>query len=110
MIPRWEMGRQGTGYRKLVLGKGRLWDAHLIDYPPGVGIPEHVDTLPDRRHLRINAAIMRGGSQVVSRDVVLRLGQRLVVFWSDRPHAVMAGTARRIVLSIGLSLPGKSEP
>src|SRR5258708_15512001 len=49
---RWEAGRQGTGYRKLRLGRGRRWDLYLIDYPPGTSIPEHVDPVPGRRHWR----------------------------------------------------------
>ena len=104
------MGRQGTGYRKLVLGHGRRWDVHLIDYPSGIGIPEHVDPLPGRRHLRLNVAILRGGSRVIANDVLLRIGQRLVVFWSDRPHVVTAGTGRRLVFSVGLSLPQWHTP
>lgn len=102
---RWEMGRQGTGYHKLVLGHGRRWDAHLIAYPPGVGIPTHIDQLPKRRHLRLNVTLLRGGSRLLTNDVLFHIGQRLVMFWSDRPHSVTAGSGSRIVLSVGLSLP-----
>lgn len=30
---RWRSGRQGTGYRKLLLAQGSSWDAYLLDGP-----------------------------------------------------------------------------
>ena len=102
---RWLLGRQGTGYRKLRLGQGARWDAWILDYPPGHGIPDHADPLPGRRHLRVNLAILTGGSQIVAAAVRFRLGERFIVFWSDRRHRVDPGRGRRVVVSIGISLP-----
>lgn len=97
--------RQGTRHhRKAGEGsKGRRSDVWLLDYPPGAGIPEHVDPIANRRHLRINAALLTGGSRLIADSSILRLG-RLAVFWSDRPHRVTRGTGRRVVLSIGVAL------
>lgn len=100
----WLPGRQGTGYRKLLLGQGTHWDAWIIDYPPGHGIPPHADPLPGRRHLRLNLAIWTGGSRLVADAPWFRIGEHLVAFWSDRPHRVEPGDGRRLVLSIGISL------
>lgn len=101
---RWEAGRQGTGYRKLRLHQGSRWDAYLIDYPPGHGIPRHTDPVPGRRHLRINLAMRTGGSRLSADSPLLSVANRLEVFWSDRPHSVSAGRGRRLVLSIGVAL------
>lgn len=101
---RWREGRQGTGYRKLELLRGRRFDLHLIDYPPGVGIPWHADKLEDRRHLRVNLALLVGGSRLLCADAIDRIGERLVIFWSDRGHAVTENRRRRVVLSLGIAV------
>ncbi len=31
MALRWQPGRQGTGYRKLLLAQGRRWDLYVLD-------------------------------------------------------------------------------
>lgn len=102
-IPRWEPGRQGTGYRKLRLLSGRRFDVHLIDYPKGTSIPWHSDQLEGRRHLRANLAVP-GGARLLSHRSIVKLGEVLNVFWSDAPHAVTKTTKRRLVLSIGVAV------
>ncbi len=104
---KWVEGRQGTGYRRALLATGKRWDLYLIAYPPGTGIPEHVDLLPGRRHLRINLELLSGGSSLEATAELLRWGP-LVVFWSDRLHRVLPGTRCRLVLSFGASLPHKA--
>lgn len=101
---KWLPGRQGTGYRKLLLGQGARWDAWILDYPPGHGIPAHTDPVPGRRHLRLNFAILTGGSQIVADAIIFRLRERVVVFWSDRPHRVDPGSRRRVVVTVGIAL------
>jgi hypothetical protein len=99
---RWQPGRQGTGYRKLLLASGRRWDLYVLDYPPGTSIPTHVDPVPNRRHWRAN--LVMWGDQSFEGDAVLRFG-RLVVFRPDvMPHSVATVTRRRIVLSFGVAL------
>lgn len=103
-FPRWEEGRQQSGYRKLLIAHGKVWDLHLIDYPAGHGIPAHTDPIPERKHIRINIALLSGGSRLYADGTIWRWCERVVIFRSDRRHGVRAGNGRRIVLSIGLSL------
>ena len=56
---RWAPGRQGGGYRKLLLARGRSWDAYVLDYPPGSGVSVHRDPVDGRRHYRLNV-VLRG--------------------------------------------------
>jgi hypothetical protein len=99
---RWTPGRQGTGYRKLLLAQGRRFDLYVIDYPPGTSVPTHVDPVPGRRHWRANLRLW--GDDAFDGDAVVRFG-RLVVFRPDvTPHAVSTVRRRRVVLSLGLAL------
>lgn len=99
----WETGRQKTGYRKLLLKKDKTWDAWLLAYPPGIGIPTHIDPLQGRRHLRANLTLLRGGTTLITTAPILRFGP-FAIFWSDKPHAVTKGTGRRLVLSLGFAI------
>lgn len=99
---RWQRGRQGTGYRKLLVAQGRRWDLYVLDYPPGTSIPTHVDPVPGRRHWRANLVIW--GEDAFAGDTVLRAGP-LVVFRPDvMPHAVTRVVRRRVVLSFGVAI------
>lgn len=113
-IFRWRPGRQGTGYRKMLLAESSWlgFDVYLLDYPPGVGIPRHTDPVEGKKHHRINVVLR--GSLVAFHVVVpssglvqpwmLRsfLGGRVVKFRPDvLEHGVTAGEGRRLVLSIG---------
>jgi hypothetical protein len=99
---RWQPGRQGTGYRKLLLARGRRWDLYLLDYPAGTSIPTHVDSVPGRRHWRANLVLR--GERAFAGDAVLRVGP-FVVFRPDvMPHAVKTVARRRLVLSFGVAL------
>jgi hypothetical protein len=99
---RWQPGRQGTGYRKLLVAHGRRWDLYLLDYPVGAFVPEHVDPVPGRHHWRANLVLW--GERAFQGEAVLRLGP-LVVFRPDvTPHAVSTVGRRRVVLSFGLAL------
>jgi hypothetical protein len=99
---RWQRGRQGTGYRKLLLAEGKRWDLYVIDYPRGTSIPTHVDPVPGRRHWRANLVLW--GERAYEGDVVMRLGP-LVVFRPDvMPHGVATVSRRRLVLSLGVAL------
>jgi hypothetical protein len=105
---RWEPGRLGSGYRKMLLARwerARLGlldvDAWLLDYPPGSSIPPHLDTVPLARHFRVNVILRTGGARYVGRSL-FRLGERLVLFRPDRmTHSVEPCARRRLVLSVG---------
>jgi hypothetical protein len=101
-LPRWQTGRQGTGYRKLLLAQGRRWDLWVIDYPVGTSIPSHVDPVPGRAHWRANLRLV--GEDAFEGEAVVRLGP-LVVFRPDvSPHAVSRVTRRRVLLSFGVAI------
>ena len=102
MALRWQPGRQGTGYRKLLLARGKRWDLYVLDYPPGTAIPEHVDPVLGRRHWRANLVLW--GERAFEGDAWLRVGP-LVVFRPDvTPHSVARVTRRRIVVSLGVAV------
>ena len=99
---RWQPGRQGTGYRKLLLAQGRHWDLYVLDYPAGTAIPTHTEPVPGRRHWRANLVVR--GERTFQGDAVLRLGP-LVVFRPDvTPHSVGRVARRRVVLSFGVAI------
>ena len=96
---KWELGRQGTGYRKLKLLTGKSFDCYLIDYPPGTHIPIHVDPVPGFCHFRINLLLL--GEDKFIGETILSFG-KVKFFRPDiMPHSVEEVSTRRIVLSIG---------
>jgi len=97
--PRWQRGRGGTGYRKLLLAQGRTWDFYVIDYPAGVALHEHTDPVDGRRHFRVNVRL-RGDDTYVGES--LWRTPRIVVFRPDiMPHGAGASKTRRVLLSFG---------
>lgn len=108
---RWQPGRQGTGYAKLLLLTGRRplpFDCYLLRYRPGQGIPPHTDPVPGFRHYRANlilASGREGGAFQCQSTLYSR--PRLHIFRSDlSTHAVepmVRGT--RYVLSVGWLRP-----
>ena len=104
---RWDRGRQGTGYDKLLLAVNPFvlpFDLYLLRYPVGSHIPPHRDPVPSGRHFRLNIVIRRsksGGAFVC--DSPIYSSERIHFFRSDRAtHSVttVGGTAR-YVLSLG---------
>ena len=54
---RWQRGRQGSGYDKMLLATARWplpFDSYLIRYPEGSAIPPHTDPVQSGRHYRLN--------------------------------------------------------
>lgn len=107
---KWEAGRQGTGYRKLLLAGSKRWDLWLLDYPSGSHVPEHVDEVKGFRHYRVNVRLFGEDAfePVDRRDRrVLRIG-RMAFFRPDVvKHAVWKVDRRRMVLSLGFTLTKK---
>jgi hypothetical protein len=99
---RWQPGRQGTGYRKLLVAQGARWDLYVLDYPPGTSIPTHGDPVPGRKHWRANLVLW--GQEAFEGNAVVRVGP-LVVFRPDvTPHAMRSVVRRRVVLSLGVAI------
>jgi hypothetical protein len=109
LLGKWEEGRQRTGYRKRRLLEIR-WplplDAYLLHYRRNGRIGTHVDTVPGRRHYRLNVVLKRaptGGTLLTAGRPILRLWSgRVTLFRSDREHLVLPVIGGdRWVLSIG---------
>lgn len=100
---RWTLGRQGTGYRKLILALGATWDAYIVSYPVGTMIPTHTDPVPGKRHWRMNIRIQ--GEDTFEGAYVFRVGP-LVIFRPDvSPHSVGEVSRPRTILSVGWTRP-----
>src|SRR3982750_3791869 len=59
---RWQRGRQGTGYDKLLLVANPLlipFDLYLLRFPDGTEIPPHKDPVTGKRHYRLNIILKR---------------------------------------------------
>ncbi len=108
---RWEQGRQGTGYEKLLLLTARCpvaFDVYILRYRCGAFAPPHVDVAVGGRHYRLNVllwAAAAGGDFVC--DGATRRGARLVLFRPDRDSHSVSRVERgtRYVLSIGWVRP-----
>ena len=104
---RWQRGRQGSGYDKMLLFTARwpiAFDSYLIRYPVGARIPPHVDPVDGRNHYRLNLIVKRsrGGGEFVCSDPILST-PRIKLFRPDRSeHSVTEVTgSSRYVLSLG---------
>jgi hypothetical protein len=96
---KWEVGRQGTGYRKLRLAEGQNWDCYLIDYPPHTHIGTHTDPVPGKKHYRLN--IMLWGEDNFQGDAIFS-SKHIKFFRPDiSPHSVGEVSRRRIIFSVG---------
>ncbi|MDG2539361.1 hypothetical protein P5Y53_16915 [Dyella jiangningensis] len=104
---RWQRGRQGSGYDKLLLA-GTLWplpcDCYLLRFPTGASVPPHTDRVSLGRHYRLNIILRaprRGGEFVCARPI--HASRRIKLFRPDEEeHSVtMIEEGTRWVLSIG---------
>ena len=112
---RWQRGRQGTGYDKMLLATARWpipFDSYLIRYPDGSEIPAHTDPVAIGRHFRLNIVLKSpssGGEFVCSSPIFQT--RRIKLFRPDAcEHSVtrvMGGS--RYVFSLGWVLKDKVE-
>ncbi|GGP28005.1 2OG-Fe(II) oxygenase [Silvimonas amylolytica] len=104
---RWQRGRQGSGYDKMLLFTARWpipFDSYLIRYPDGAYIPPHTDPVQDGRHYRLNIILkspQAGGEFVCATPIYAT--RRIKLF---RPDACEHSVTRveggsRYVLSVG---------
>ena len=109
---RWQLGRQNTGYDKLLLLANPFlipFDLYLLRFPDGSEIPPHRDPVTGRQHYRLNIVLKRsrsGGEFICSNPIFET--KRIKLFRSDvSVHAVtkVQGGAR-YVLSLGWVLKG----
>jgi hypothetical protein len=104
---RWQRGRQGTGYDKMLLLTAPWpigFDSYLIRYPDGSEIQPHTDPVKQGRHYRLNVVLkapQSGGEFVCAAPLFAT--RRIKLFRPDVcEHSVtrVAGGSR-YVLSIG---------
>ena len=104
---RWQAGRQGTGYDKMLLLTAPwpiAFDSYILRYPDESEIPPHKDPVAKGRHYRLNIILKSphsGGEFVCSSP--LFASKRIKLF---RPDACERSLTRvsggsRYVLSIG---------
>ncbi len=112
---RWQRGRQGTGYDKLLLLANPLFipfDLYLLRFPSGTEIPPHRDPVTDKRHFRLNIILKKpiAGGEFVCENPIFAT-KRIKLFRSDTSvHAVTrVQGGSRYVLSLGWVLEGKSD-
>lgn len=104
---RWQRGRQGTGYDKMLLLTG-LWplpfDSYLINYPEGSEIPAHTDPVKVGRHYRLNIILKscKSGGEFYCATPIFA-SKRIKLFRPDAcEHSVSKVVGgNRLVLSIG---------
>lgn len=98
---KWEQGRQGTGYRKLLLASNhKTWDIYILDYPTGTYIKPHTDPVLKGKHYRLNIVLC--GAAKFNGETIFSIGNTVHLFRPDIiEHSVDNVTKRRIVLSIG---------
>jgi hypothetical protein len=107
---RWQRGRQGTGYDKMLLFTTRWplpFDSYLIRYPEGSEIPPHTDPVNNGRHYRLNVILKSpnsGGEFICAAPIFA--SKRIKLFRPDAcEHSVtrVAG-GNRYVFSLGWAL------
>lgn len=104
---RWQEGRQGTGYDKMLLFTAPWplpFDSYLIRYPEGSEIPPHTDAVKRGRHYRLNVVLKapRAGGDFICSDPIFET-KRIKLFRPDMSaHSVSRVVGgSRYVLSIG---------
>lgn len=111
---RWQRGRQGTGYDKMLLLTASwpiAFDSYLINYPDGAEIPAHIDPVTGGRHYRLNIILKspKAGGEFICATPIFS-SQRIKLF---RPDACEHSVTRvqggsRLVFSLGWVLRDKS--
>lgn len=111
-LPKWEEGRQGTGYEKLQLWNRwkyfspYKWDLYLLRYKEGSGIPRHKDPLEKHKHYRLNIYLWNAkAGGVPEHDETIISNRFFTLFRPDlHTHSVSTVTkGTRYVLSFGFS-------
>ena len=112
---RWQRGRQGTGYDKMLLLTAPWplpFDSYLIRYPEGSAIPAHTDPVQSGRHFRLNVILKapQSGGEFTCANPIFA-SRRVKLFRPDvGEHSVTRVVGgSRYVLSIGwiLKVPAR---
>lgn len=115
---RWEKGRQGGGYEKLMLISNPFlfrFDCYILKFPDGSEIFSHRDPVDGFRHYRLNIILRRaryGGIFFIGQtDLVTGLGvmkakpHRVTFFRPDEMiHSMSPVVGNHYILSIGWAI------
>jgi hypothetical protein len=104
---RWQSGRQGSGYDKMLLLTAPWpvpFDSYLIRYPEGSSVPPHTDPVQLGRHFRLNVILKSpksGGEFVCAKPIYA--SAHIKLFRPDEcEHSVtLVQGGSRYVLSFG---------
>jgi hypothetical protein len=112
---RWQRGRQGTGYDKMLLLTAPWpipFDSYLIRYPEDSAIPPHVDQVKSGRHFRLNIILKspKSGGEFICKDPLFATS-RIKLFRPDvSEHSVTQVVGgSRYVFSLGWVLGKNTE-
>lgn len=104
---RWQRGRQGTGYDKMLLLTAPWplpFDSYIIRYPDGAEIPPHTDPVQNGRHYRLNLILKspRSGGDFICATPIYS-SKKIKLFRPDTcEHSVTRVVGgSRYVLSVG---------
>jgi hypothetical protein len=98
----WQTGRQGTGYSKFNVARGKTWDCWLLHYPPDTGIPPHTDPVEGKKHYRINIVLLGDRDAFETDGTTIFSWKGIVVFRPDlNSHSVIPTDSTRVVFSFG---------
>jgi len=111
---RWQRGRQGTGYDKMLLLTAPWpipFDSYLLRYPDGSEIPPHTDPVDGKRHYRLNIILKspKSGGEFICSSPIFSTA-RIKLFRPDAcEHSVTrVSGGSRYVFSLGWVL-GRDE-
>lgn len=110
---RWQRGRQGTGYDKMLLAAAKWplpFDSYLLRYPTGSAIPAHTDPVTNKRHYRLNIVVWKAGSggEFICATPIFAT-ERIKLFRPDTcEHSVTeVKQGARYVFSLGWVMPAQ---
>lgn len=97
----WKQGRQGGGYKKLLLFKTHRMDCWLLKYEPHFEMPEHIDEVRNKKHYRLNIELW-GKGEFKCEKTIFNLFGKIILFRPDLyKHSVTNGLSNRYVFSLG---------
>lgn len=103
---KWEVGRQGGGYKKKLLWStnNKLFgiDCYIIKFTPNYHLKPHKDEVESGKHYRLNLEV-KGEGKFFCKEPIFKLG-KLVVFRPDKVHSMINGNSERTLFSIGLNI------
>jgi hypothetical protein len=113
---RWQKGRQGTGYDKMLLLTARWplpFDSYLIRYPEGSEIPPHTDPVKAGKHYRLNVILKspKSGGEFTCANPIFAT-KRIKLFRPDVcEHSVTRVVGgSRYVFSLGWVRDSRTSP